>query len=90
MYIYKLQRINFLVVLDFVFMFGKVNLFFDFEDGIFIVYFRKVNKVYSVYKMIIWICLDVFLYQGWVEFLSSVLDKGEVVISLLYLEEEKV
>lgn len=62
MYIYKLQRINLLVVFDLVLMFGKVNLFLDFEDGIFIVYFRKVNKDYSVYKMIIWLCLDVFLY----------------------------
>lgn len=90
MHTHKLQRINPLAVSDPALMFGKVNSSSDFEDGIFTAYFRKANKAHSVHKMTTWICLDAPLHQGWAEFLSSALDKGEVAISSLYSEEEKV
>lgn len=80
MHSHKLQRINPLGVSDPALMFGKVNSASDFEDGIFTAYFRKANKEHSVHKMTTWICLDAPLHHGWSEFLSSALDKGQVVI----------
>ena len=79
MHSHKLQRINPLGVSDPALMFGKVNASSDFEDGIFTAYFRKANKEHSVHKMTTWICLDAPLHSGWAEFLSSALDKGQVV-----------
>ena len=81
MHSHKLQRINPLGVSDPALMFGKVNSASDFEDGIFTAYFRKANKEHSVHKMTTWICLDAPLHHGWSEFLSSALDKGQVVIN---------
>ena len=80
MHSHKLQRINPLGVSDPALMFGKVDSASDFEDGIFTAYFRKANKEHSVHKMTTWICLDAPLHHGWSEFLSSALDKGQVVI----------
>lgn len=88
MHTHKLQRINPLGVSDPALMFGKVNSSSDFEDGIFTAYFRKANKEHSVHKMTTWICLDAPLHQGWAEFLSSALDKGEVMTSSPYSQEE--
>lgn len=82
MHTHKLQRINPLAVSDPALMFGKVNSSSDFEDGIFTAYFRKANKDHSVHKMTTWLCLDAPLHQGWAEFLSSALDKGEVMTCL--------
>ena len=90
MHTHKLQRINPLAVSDPALMFGKVNSSSDFEDGIFTAYFRKANKAHSVHKMTTWICLDAPLHQGWAEFLSSALDKGEVLTCSLYSGEESV
>lgn len=91
MHTHKLQRINPLAVSDPALMFGKVNSSSDFEDGIFTAYFRKANKDHSVHKMTTWLCLDAPLHQGWAEFLSSALDKGEYLNLLngerLYLSE---
>ena len=80
MHSHKLQRINPLGVADPTLMFGKVNASSDFEDGIFTAFFRKANKEHSVHKMTTWICLDAPLHHGWAEFLSSALDKGQVII----------
>lgn len=88
MHTHKLQRINPLGVSDPALMFGKVNSSSDFEDGIFTAYFRKANKEHSVHKMTTWICLDAPLHQGWAEFLSSALDKGQVRTILQYSPEK--
>lgn len=85
MHSHKLQRINPLGVSDPGLMFGKVNASSDFEDGIFTAFFRKANKEHSVHKMTTWICLDAPLHHGWAEFLSSALDKGQVMICLCVL-----
>lgn len=89
MHTHRLQRINPLAVSDPALMFGKVNSSSDFEDGIFTAYFRKANKEHSVHKMTTWICLDAPLHQGWAEFLSSALDKGEVMTSQMYCTQKK-
>lgn len=88
MHTHKLQRINPPGVSDPALMFGKVNSSSDFEDGIFTAYFRKANKEHSVHKMTTWICLDAPLHQGWAEFLSSALDKGQVRTILQYSPEK--